>query len=323
MKRLILVLAVIILAQGGIAHGTVILDFESLAHDHPDGKIYVTSHSEDGFTVESTNAGHGFGIWSTSSTHFAGSTGMFNNDAAWTIVSRDDGGKFDLLSLGLSHMFNTTAGNSRMIITFEGTKSDSSSVTEKIDVPRHFGFQTYAFTGLTDLVSVRWDQSAFASVPHQFDAITLAPFPDPSNASFASMSDLNSLTIDFGILSQHAVMPTVSFDIWNYAQAGSADLELATIAGTGDTGTLTTNLQPFGGLNPGSSRGYTASMDTSICGDFAATYTLGFTDVTGEPQSSLVLNLTGTVVPEPSSIALWALLGFVITIGWWRRKGTS
>ena len=109
-------------------------------------------------------------------------------------------------------------------MTFQGTRSDSSSVTRAIDVPRHFGFRTYPFAEMNDLVSVRWDQSAFGSVPHQFDDIVI--LTGPSNASFDSSYDLDWLAMDFGTLTRGAPAPSLSFDIWNRASPGAADLDL-------------------------------------------------------------------------------------------------
>ena len=143
----------------------------------------------------------------------------------------------------------------------------------------------------------------------------------PSNASFDGVSDLDSLTIDFGTLDQGAPAPTVSFGIWNFAVPGSADLNLDSIVGTGDTSTLTTDLALFTGLAPGSSNSYAASMDTGICGDFDATYALSFSDVTGLSQLPLELHLTGSVVPEPCSLAVWLSLGALgITVAARRRR---
>ena len=145
--------------------------------------------------------------------------------------------------------------------------------------------------------------------------------PDPSNASFSSLSDVNQLSIDFGTLAVGATALPQSFEIWNIASLGSANLELETITGIGDTSALFTDLTQFTGLSPGDHLGFTAQMDTSAVGDFSAVYTLGFSDESGQSQSPLILNLTGSVVvPEPSTFAIWSLLGLAGLGYGWRKK---
>jgi hypothetical protein len=62
-------------------------------------------------------------------------------------------------------------------------------------------------------------------------------------------------------------------------------------------------------------------MDTSTVGDFNAIYTLGFSDESGQSQSPLILNLMGSVVvPEPSTVAIWSLLGLAGLGYGWRKK---
>jgi hypothetical protein len=74
-------------------------------------------------------------------------------------------------------MFNTNQGNTRLVVTFKGSHVDGSSDTQVIDVPMHFGFQTYPLIGFSDIVSLTWDQAVFGSVPHQFDNINLNATP--------------------------------------------------------------------------------------------------------------------------------------------------
>ena len=42
-------------------------------------------------------------------------------------------------------------------------------------------FQTFDFTGFTDLTSVSWDQPVFSAGLHQFTNITLSIVPEPSS----------------------------------------------------------------------------------------------------------------------------------------------
>ena len=99
MKRISLLLALVVAASQ--SSGAIVIDFESLSHNDPADPVIVPQHAEDGYTVRSRNAAMGFGVWGTPNAHFAGSTGMFNLDAARTILTKDEGGTFDLLSIDL------------------------------------------------------------------------------------------------------------------------------------------------------------------------------------------------------------------------------
>ena len=121
---------------------------------------------------------------------------------------------------------------------------------------------------------------------------------DHSDASFASGLDLNLLTIDFGSL---AVGGTVNsaFDIFNLEDTlgFTADLDLDSIIGSGDTAVLGSDLAAFAGLGAGSSNGFMASFDTSNLGTFSASYTLNLSDedIAGATTQMLTLQLLGEV----------------------------
>ena len=105
---------------------------------------------------------------------------------------------------------------------------------------------------------------------------------DHSEASFDGLVDDNTLTIDFGSVALGS-SPTFDFDIFNLeSTAGfTADLELDSIAGFGDTSVLTTDLATFSGgsaLAAGSNYSFTATMDASTLGSFSAVYTLNVSD---------------------------------------------
>ena len=122
---------------------------------------------------------------------------------------------------------------------------------------------------------------------------------DPSNASFASGLDQDLLTIDFGTLSVGGIVQS-GFSLFNLEQTldFTADLDLDSIPGVGDTGVLTSDLSAFGGLAAGSSSGFLASFDTSSLGSFSATYTLNLSDedIAGATNQVLTLELLGEVV---------------------------
>lgn len=149
---------------------------------------------------------------------------------------------------------------------------------------------------------------------------------DPSNASFDSGSDSNSLLIDFGEVNRNDAA-SIGFDIHNLlATAGfTAGLDYISQSGTGDTSKLTTDVSTFSNsLAAGSAQSFTASLDTSETGVFSATYTFFFGDdasVQGatNSQSPLTLTLRAIVTPEPASVMIWSALGIAGVVGGRRR----
>jgi len=127
--------------------------------------------------------------------------------------------------------------------------------------------------------------------------------PDtPSNASFSDSIDQDVLNIDFGFVAYNSAEGPVDFDITNLPIGGSiAPLDLLSIAGSGDTATLTTDLAPFADLLSGFSNSFSAMIDSSTLGDFSATYDLSFTDELGTDQT-LTLNLSGLVSTDDPTI---------------------
>ncbi len=121
---------------------------------------------------------------------------------------------------------------------------------------------------------------------------------DPADASFVSGSDQNLLTIDFGTLAPGGTVNS-AFDIFNLEETlnFTADLDLDSIIGSGDTGILGNNLAIFASLAAGSSNAYMASFDTSVVGSFNATYTLNLSDedIAGATNQVLTLQLIGEV----------------------------
>jgi endonuclease I len=121
---------------------------------------------------------------------------------------------------------------------------------------------------------------------------------DHANASFASGLDQNLLTIDFGTLAVGGVVNS-GFDLFNLENTlgFTADLDLDSIIGSGDTGTLGSDLSGFAGLIAGGSSAFSASFDTSVLGSFSATYTLNLSDedIAGATNQVLTLELIGEV----------------------------
>jgi len=117
----------------------------------------------------------------------------------------------------------------------------------------------------------------------------------PSNASFDVNTDQDVLYVEFGSVSLNDVVAPLGFELANlFSPSTTANLDLVGIAGSGDTGTLTTDLAPFADLTTGDFLNFEALLDTSAPGDFEATYLLSFTDVLGTLQE-LTLNVSGAV----------------------------
>ncbi len=150
---------------------------------------------------------------------------------------------------------------------------------------------------------------------------------DHADASFASGLDMDLLTIDFGTL---AVGGTVNsaFDIFNLEDTlgFTADLDLDSILGSGDTGVLGSNLAAFAGLIAGGSNGFMASFDTSNLGTFSASYTLNLSDqdLAGATSQVLTLQLlgevTGTLVGDLDGDGFVGIDDLNLVLGNWNQS---
>ncbi|HSV16259.1 MAG TPA: endonuclease, partial [Tepidisphaeraceae bacterium] len=122
-----------------------------------------------------------------------------------------------------------------------------------------------------------------------------------ATASFTTASVNTGVTIDLGTFEQGSGTHSTPFAIANYASAAgfTAGLDLDSIAGSGDQSALGTNVTIFSALAGGSANAYSATMNTSATGSFAATYRLLGSDenlpgATGGQQ--LTITLSGNVV---------------------------
>jgi endonuclease/exonuclease/phosphatase family metal-dependent hydrolase len=103
---------------------------------------------------------------------------------------------------------------------------------------------------------------------------------DHSNASFSTVSDLNTLTIDFGIVAKQSASPTRNFIVTNLPSVlgMTADLDLDGISSLGSVAAFQSNLATFTGLDPSSVNNYSVSLNTSNIGLFEAEYILQLSD---------------------------------------------
>lgn len=154
-----------------------------------------------------------------------------------------------------------------------------------------------------------------------------------SNASFGSASDINELTLDFGVLA-FGTSADMIFSVFNRGELGLTGLALSFISGD--------NL--FNITGGDIAAGGSSSYGVSFAGqkplaltNYAGTYRLTYTDdlsgltryaskTTGTPYNSNYIDLTllasvaPAAAPEPASVAVWSLLG-IVSIGYgWQRK---
>lgn len=180
----------------------VVIDFEALNSDDDEIHFAASPYIEDGFRIANNVGGPtSLGYYGRSNPHFAGSTGLFSNLGLQLSLAHGDANEFSVASIGLSSLFDTTAGGSRLIVTMKGTRRDGTTITYEINEPKHFGFLTYELSAFTDIIQLSWDQSAFGSVPHQFDniVITMGTQTQPLKGDFdrdefLTVDDLNQLT---------------------------------------------------------------------------------------------------------------------------------
>ncbi|MBI4718218.1 MAG: hypothetical protein HY763_10465 [Planctomycetes bacterium] len=167
--------ALVLASSSSSARANVVLDFEALGHNKAVSP-FSTYYSEDGFQLESS----AFASWGSSTKNYAGSTALFAFfDSDVTTLSQTKGATFDLFSIDLSEAFSS---GGYVPVTFIGTKVDGSQVQDSFSLDGAFGFQTHAFRGFTDLVSVQWSQE---EQYHQFDNLKLGPATVPIPGAWA------------------------------------------------------------------------------------------------------------------------------------------
>jgi hypothetical protein len=134
------------------------------------------------------------------------------------------------------------------------------------------------------------------------DAINLSlAVLDHPLASFSETEVVSEFTIDFGIVplgGQLATTALLSNLIGIAAPAFAANLDLDSIAGSGDTDTLFTDLAAFAGLAQGGMQAFDAFFAPTTVGSFSAVYTLHLSDedLPGEQLQTLTLNLLAQAV---------------------------
>lgn len=204
----------------------------------------------------------------------------------------------------------TTTGDATSSVTgrynafaISGSSTDSTSLSVGLNATTGVAGQQSGSVGIDNL-DVTTSGSAGHGANDADDTINVMfDVLDHAEPSFIGGGSQDTLLINFGTVSQGSPSPTLDFDIFNLVNTASftADLELDSMLGSGDTGVLTTDLATFTGgsaLAAGASNMFTAMLDTSSAGTFTASYTLSFSDEDlpgATTLADLTLNLMGTV----------------------------
>ena len=121
---------------------------------------------------------------------------------------------------------------------------------------------------------------------------------DHINGSFNASVDTNSLSIDFGTLTQGATHAGVSFDLFNLESTVgfTADMDIDTPQVFGSTAFNVTGLT--GSVSAGSSIQALVTLDTAQLGTLVGAWLIKVSDpdLTGQISQTLFLNLTANIV---------------------------
>jgi hypothetical protein len=182
----------------GNARGDVILDFQDVLAAEGSDVPFFTPVTTHGFTLTATNPPTGFSagfeVHGPASSLYAGEIGLVAFAPATSppdnIIDlvKTDGTAFSLLSIDLARNF---AFDPAPTVTFTGTLSGGGTVTESFTITTPVGtaaFQTFDFTGFTNVTSVTWGQPQLSDGLHQFANIHIAnPVPEPSTLVMSSI----------------------------------------------------------------------------------------------------------------------------------------
>jgi hypothetical protein len=173
------------------ARGGTVLTFQDVLAAQGSDVPFFTPIQTQGFTLTSTNPPTGFSagfeVHGPASLFYAGEVGVVAFAPATSPpdnvieLTQTDGQPFSLVSIDLARNFPFDPAPT---VDFTGVKADGSTVMESFTVTVPVGtaaFQTFDFTGFTDLKSVSWGQPQLSDGLHQFSRIVIASaVPEPS-----------------------------------------------------------------------------------------------------------------------------------------------
>ncbi|MEQ1637719.1 MAG: hypothetical protein ABL903_13620 [Methylococcales bacterium] len=157
------------------------IDFEDLAGQTGQGGLVEPSYTKDGFLLQhGTGEAAAFYVVSNNvqDGFYQGSTAIFNVNAGGnTILTKADNSAFDIFSIDLTNYGNGNSINT-LDVTFTGSLLGGGTVSQTFAVDDFNGFQTFNFTGFTNLASV----SVVTGIPNaiEFDNINVSAVPLPA-----------------------------------------------------------------------------------------------------------------------------------------------
>jgi hypothetical protein len=170
------------LALGGTAHAETI-DFSnigSMGYLNVLGTLVVPgTYVEDGYTLAAS--GHILSaLASPTPSNFlawAGSEAMTATPASTITLARADSAAFNLNSIDLVRLKSFAGGGNT--VTFTGHIMGGGTVTQELAIGTDFSFDTYTFSGFTNLSSVTFGEPLNLLHLYQFDNINVAAVPEP------------------------------------------------------------------------------------------------------------------------------------------------
>lgn len=190
----LLVLALLCAISSAAHASDVVLDFKDVAIPGGTNSAPFFVYDAKGFSLTAVNPPSGFltgfVVNGPKSSSWAGAIGVVASAPAgppsnFIQLVPDDNQPFAVLSIDLAR---DVLSDPAPTVTFTGVRPDLTTVTESFTVSTPSGvraFQTFAFTGFSNLISLNWEQPDPAEGMHQFSNIHLQTVPEPSVLSFA------------------------------------------------------------------------------------------------------------------------------------------
>lgn len=191
-------LTVAVLLAAALPTRAILIDFEDLtptSAPNPNWQYFygdvVVSRGYQFEALATTNTSIALSSWAVAATGYTGTAQNPNTALHGTFTGKQfrmtkvGGAAFTVRDIALAHLFRfnyPTFG-----ITFVGTRSDASTVTETINVTNMTALTTYSFTNMSNIVKMEWSQGTGNPDVHQFDNINAAAVvPEPFTLALAA-----------------------------------------------------------------------------------------------------------------------------------------